>query len=270
MNAAMHDFDEPQTPVADVKEVPISPITQNRKSSESATAVPTLEPVLQASDSVEPFIEPVIAAAPQAESANAQTAHELDGTNIVETERILTTQEINESKAIREQAIESIYSRSDSRKSDKDYFTGAGAQNADDFFVDDFGAPTEQEEQPVQSETPVVNSTDGVAADPIENSVMSDSEFDEFLRGFDSATEAQSDFEPLKRNENANTNREGIPPRASDGDRRPPERRAATERAVHDRRVPRRNSDNAGKVVNDRAERIRREREERLNLNNKK
>ena len=270
MNAAMHDFDEPQTPVADVKEVPISPITQNRKSSESATAVPTLEPVLQASDSVEPFIEPVIAAAPQAESANAQTAHELDGTNIVETERILTTQEINESKAIREQAIESIYSRSDSRKSDKDYFTGAGAQNADDFFVDDFGAPTEQEEQPVQSETPFVNPTDGVAADPIENSVMSDSEFDEFLRGFDSATEAQSDFEPLKRNENANTNREGIPPRASDGDRRPPERHAATERAVADRRVPRRNSDNAGKVVNDRTERIRREREERLNLNNKK
>lgn len=270
MNAAMHDFDAPQNRFAEVKEVPISSVTQNRRSTEGVAAVPEFEPVLQSAHADEQKAGSTVVPDVHTESEKAPEAHDFDGSNIIESERILTTREIDESNALRKQAIDSIYSRSDSKKSNIDYFSGSGNQSPDDFFVaeDDFGTPSGVENTsnvipPVHEDTPVAQ---------VENTpVISDSELDEFLRGFDDATAAQSEDKPLKHGENANTNRDGVSPRASDGERSSPhDRSAATERVASDRRVVRHSPDGNGDAGNDRTERIRREREERLNLNNKK
>lgn len=270
MNAAMHDFDAPQDQIAEVKEVPISPVTQNRRSNEGVAAVPEFEPVLQPEPADErEAAGSAIAPDVKTENEKAPEAHDSDGSNIIETERILTTREIDESNALRKQAIDSIYSRSDSKKPNINYFAGTGNQNPDDFFVaeDDFETPSDVESAS-NVIAPVHEDTSVVQAD--EPPVISDSELDEFLRGFDDAA-AQSEDKPLKRDVNANTNRDGVPPRASDGERRSPhDRHAATERVASDRHVVRRSPDGNGDAGNDRTERIRREREERLNLNNKK
>lgn len=271
MANAMRDF-ERGGQVADVREVPISPVTAS-KNAVSSEGVQNVQPIAEGDNS-------------------AVESHVIDGTSLVETERILSTQEIDASNDIYKQKLEAMYSNTSSKKSKVDYF--AMDKLTTDDFDDDFGVIPEQDnaqsEEPSQAEPPI--------------DIISDSEFDEFLKDFDNVTAqeeneeqqpivesdnepidnepiiepiiepvAEQPAEPLNSDENADTN--------SNGDTERPDRaasaRAARERInAHDHHVPDRSSrrpvgtdNNNGEVV-DRAERVRREREERLNLNNKK
>ncbi|MDE7107468.1 MAG: DUF975 family protein, partial [Clostridiales bacterium] len=151
-------------------------------------------------------------AAKEAAKQDAQT-RKIDGTGLVETERILTTQELTDSDVLRRSELDHMYSNSERARSAVNYFDIVTNSNNDDDF-DDFGVtPDDDQPEPViepiieQTETPIVEpiiepvaeaepmmddfaqgdmfdtfNADGQAeGDPI----MSESEFDEFLRNFD-------------------------------------------------------------------------------------
>ncbi len=240
MNAAMRDLngkaDEkpPEASLQDIPEVPIMPVVGKNANEEKKSAaaeniaehikedppVIVAEPVAAEPVIVQPVIvpEPVTAAEqPVAAARDASAAeqpetpqtpqsdpigqtHKLDGTNIVETERTLTTKEIAQSDIMRKQAIDRMYNNTEQGKPLVNYFD-VDVKKHDDF--DDFGTGDSDTSQP----QPTNGTGNGFGnTEP----VMSESEFDEFLRKFDSETSAvQSDLKT---------------PRAS---RRTSERRAA-------------------------------------------
>lgn len=250
MNAAMRDLSGVNDAQSDIPEVPIAPVPsgktkehKQKKTRESKLGPDVLE-------------------------------HKIDGTGIVEKERTLSTQEINESDLARQQAIENMYTNSKSHsRSAVNYFESSGNQSPDDFggFADDFGAaePVRQDDIIVE---PVVHSgqAQGHSA---EQPVMSDSEFDEFLRNFDSGVQQQQ--EPLVAEqpqqahiaENENKHDAALRLRREAEERIERDRRAASERIAAARQQQQ--TPNANPQYLDRAERIRREREQRLNLNKK-
>ncbi|MCH5165473.1 MAG: DUF975 family protein [Clostridiales bacterium] len=268
MNAAMQDFGTPMQSAADVREVPITPVTQ----SSGTTVTPLDLAVPQASANVADDFSPVT---PQPTPVVDETSgHMLEGTSIVETERTLTTQEIDASDAIRQHAIDEMYSPSGGKKPVKDYINIIGNQSPDDFFSadDDFAPVQPQATNQFAPETPQMANAQE-SAPPI-----SDSDFDDFLKMFDMES-AQGKDVPLKKPEREVPHAaENITPeRANATERRTPNR-ATAERRTPDRaataanlrrETPRRGTEER-QQISDRAERIRREREERLNLNNKK
>lgn len=229
-------------------------------------------------------------AAKEAAKQDAQT-HKIDGTGLVETERILTTQELTDSDVLRRKELEHMYSNSERQRPAVNYFDISGNSDSDDDF-DDFGVNPDGDEPPEPVIEPIIAPTEDsfetpiaepiiepIAAEPIVNDfaqddafdtfgadeqvepIMSESEFDEFLREFDAVEqETPTEDEPLKTEQTANNTDNGAP---SAADRR----KAAEERIERDRRAA------AERLANrrpsspqsiERAERIRREREERL------
>lgn len=280
MHAAIHDFGgnsgspEPQivSPTGDVPEVPLATPT-GKKDKPSKTKLTREEKRL----------------AKEAAKQEAQS-HKIDGTGLVETERILTTQELDASDALARTEIEHMYSNAERQRPTVNYFDINGTGNTSDDFEDDFGvtpitddgeAQAVPDDQPVVEpvvaqevfegtfdDEPIVQAEQPVAAD---EAVMSDSEFDEFLRNFD--TEDSSEVAPapevdIKDEPKADTNSSTL----STLDKR----KLAEARIEHDRkaaaeRLAKARQATTSRDVSDRAERIRREREERLkNLNQKK
>lgn len=181
--------------------------------------------------------------------------HSIDGTSIVESERVLTTRELEAQEESQKQAIEGMYSNSHSQiKPAVDYFSPREDRNRPDDFV--------------TRETEVADSAPVDTVIPAEApQEISDSAFEEFLREFDSETQSeaqavQAEEKPAK-----------LEPRPQrDTARRTVESRAAPRAASNNaapessaRRVPPRHSQEHNGDLSDRAERIRREREERLN-----
>lgn len=266
MTAAIKDFGGvPQEQVAEVKEVPIAPPVQK--------AVPEREPV----DPVV-VVEPVahvVTPAPevafdnggvtpdeQARPANDNASDAvinddsdkprvIDGTSIVETERILTTQEIDMSNKIRKQAIDAMYSHTDPQKPQVDYISMQNnKQDPNDFFDSFDDVPSDDGDK----------KADGGVSD---DTVMSDSEFDEFLKNFDNATANEGEFKPLKRTDRAELIR-------NSRERRATREFNASARAATEQDPRRQPHSSNNTEITDRAERVRREREERLNQNNRK
>ena len=223
-----------------------------------------------------------------------ETSHKIDGTGLVETERILSTQEIDASDELVRTEIEHMYSNTERKRPSVNYFdVNGGMSNNTNDFEDDFGvtpitddveAQIEPDNQPIIE--PIIEQNafdDTFGDDPIvqsderpvilEEPIMSDSEFDEFLRNFDSEepTDIAQEFDTpevdIKDEQKADTSSA-----MSASDRR----RLAEERIEHDRqaaaeRLAKAREHTPNHDLSDRAERIRREREERLkNLKNKK
>ena len=216
------------------------------------------------------------------EAAKQQAKLRKDG-GIVETERTLSTQEIN----------------SVGQGPQINYFDTNGGSASD--FDDDFGVTPITVDDAVAQAEPVVQ-VQAVEAEP----VISDSEFDEFLRNFDTNAQGKSDDDefkpevipddfspevipdgteavvdefqpevipmddqPLNNTQNADTNSAAPSAPQSAADRR----KAAEERIERDRRAAaERMAGNRPHVseLSERAERLRREREERLKNQNLK
>lgn len=152
MNAAMRDFG------ADVPEVPITPVTKPK------TTAPVRE-------------EPSAVKTP------------LEGSDIVEIVKPLTTREVDESDVMGKR-IDRMFSQSQPKPEEEhDYMSGIGKQSPDDFVTSEVS----EREMPASPAKP---------ADDFSEPVMSDREFAEFIRTFD-VPEQQSEFKPLTRSETA-------------------------------------------------------------------
>ncbi|MDE7164602.1 MAG: DUF975 family protein [Clostridiales bacterium] len=274
MNAAINDFGGG---VADsVPEVPLAPPT-GKKEKPAKTKLTREEKRLAKE-----------AAKQEQESVEKQEekSHRIDGTGLVETERVLTTQELDASDALARTEIEHMYSNAERERPTVNYFDINNTGNNTDDFEDDFGVTpiTDDEPQPVVDEQPIIEplveqadfaDTFGdepiVQTEPIgaDEPVMSDSEFDEFLRNFDSEQPTDDAFDvDIKDEQNADTENE---PTTTLDKRRLAEERIERDRKAAAERLAKARQHTPSHELSDRAERIRREREERLkNLNNKK
>lgn len=219
MNAAIRDFGSPEV-VQEVKEVPIAvTVNSGKRKTRTAEAVPSTPPEQQ---------------------NDGDGVRVIEGTGIVETERVLSTEEIHASEKARKQVIDNMYSNTHP-KSKIDYISGLGKQRPDSFVT------TEADEFVTPEQSPSSKSIDVAPAEQ----VISDSEFDEFLRNFDSETVAEAVGAPAPAPEAPEPERAERPtPVAPD--------RHASERHV-DRSTHERNA-----AVSERMERLKREREERL------
>lgn len=225
LNDAMRDFGAKDENLVQQQTVPEVPIAPPKKAKD--------EPVTVVPQAVEP------------EEKKAPVSKSVEGSNLVETERTLTADELNASAAAKEQAIANMYSHSGPQSSPVNYFAETQKQHPNDFV-------TREVDTDIAGSTPTVevigaDSPDKTDADDF---VMSDSEFEEFLRGFDSMPKQSPEF-PLKRSANANNNNGAATPSHD------PAYRTARASAVNDR-------------PSDRAERIRLERERKNLINNKK
>lgn len=199
----------------------------------------------------------------QEQTANEQPiTHSIDGTNIVESERVLTTKELEAQEESQKQAIEGMYSHSNPQsKPMVDYFAPREDSNRPDDFV--------------TFESDVADSAPVETVIPSEASqVISDSAFEEFLREFDSETRVKEHAAEQSAPAQAVIEEKHASPETSRPQRAPSRRtlesRAAPKAAADNvagtaRRVPPRRSQENNGELSDRAERIRHEREERLN-----
>ncbi|MDE5592755.1 MAG: hypothetical protein K2I75_02360, partial [Clostridiales bacterium] len=228
-------------------------------------------------------------AAKEAAKQNAQS-HKIDGTGLVETERILTTQELTDSDVLRRNELEHMYSNSERQRSAVNYFDMSANADSDDDF-DDFGVtPDGDDDEPEPVIEPIIEPTEDPIIEPIiepivepiandfgqddtfdtfgadeqadGDPIMSESEFDEFLRNFDAGEQDEQpiEAEPLKTAQTANNTGNG-------GQTAADRRKAAEERIERDRRAAAErlaNRRHSSPQSIERAERIRREREERL------
>lgn len=280
MNAAIQDFGEmpvAQAAVAaDVPEIPIAPPIKKKPEKTKMTR----EEKRIAKTAAR------MATREQAEEVRAQPASQerkIDGTGIVETERVLTTQELADSAIVRKQMLEHMYSNSERQKPQVNYFDINGDIGGGEF--DDFGVVPETPvaeadigiSEQITGAQPIVDPKETPVAEPVvepvvepvaaerptgsseKDPIMSDSEFDEFLRNFDNA-------EPAQQAEVPDTTHE---PRSDDRRMRAADRRKeAEERIARDRQAAaERMAQSRGEHV-DRAELARREREQRLNNQN--
>ncbi|MDE5563110.1 MAG: DUF975 family protein [Clostridiales bacterium] len=213
---------------------------------------------------------------------DAQT-HKIDGTGLVETERILTTQELTDSDVLRRSELEHMYSNAERKRPAVNYFDMVTNGNNDDDF-DDFGVVPEADTQPEPVIEPIIEpiaeaepiiepmvddfsqgdafDTFGADVQAEGEPIMSESEFDEFLRNFDAGEQDEPivEAQPLKTEQTTNNTDNG-------GSTVADRRKAAEERIERDRRAAAErlaNRRNSSPQSIERAERIRREREERL------
>lgn len=205
MADAMRDFGTPEQDIPDVPEVPISPPNASVK---------------RAGD-------------------DAVITRPIGDTDLVESEHVLSTEELAARDESLNRQIDAIYSKQGGAKPVRDYISAQGAQSPDDFVTG--------EVQPVSLDAINASAVNDVTAPAGDAPVMSDSEFDEFIRAFESdIPKTEPEFVPLKRTERAT-------PVAQSG--------AAVQRPQHGERVAAAHKPEEGLS---RAEKIRREREERL------
>ena len=268
MNAAMRDFG------AEVQEVPLTPVVTNMRKSSTASADVVVEP-LAVDRTAEPTAEP-IAAEPTA-GVDAQANALGADSDIVEIVKPLTTQEIQASDDIQQRRIDALYSGVSPVKTPKrDYISHGGISDSHDGFVDSFDDPepaptTSTTVEPAATE-PVVSPSAPPASSRDEEIVMTDEQFDAFMREFD-APKQEPAFTPLRRTPNkpepAPNKPEPAPPHASVPERPEPRVRAASARTAERpasggtvRQTP--PAEPAQRSGESRAEMLRREREERI------
>ncbi len=206
--------------------------------------------------------------------------HRIDGTGLVESERILSPEELDQSDLMQREALERMYSNGAQQAPKVNYFD-VQSMPADD-FNDDFGVEPISEEADSPVVEPIVGDFEAqpviepiaddfgvqpIAEQPIiqpvasADPIMSDSELDEFLRNFDSEMPVAEDSpEPEKPMEPT------APPIRQSA--REDRRKAAEARIEHDRNVAAERLRHGMGEPSDRAERIRREREQRQHNNN--
>lgn len=155
MNAAMRDLGE-----KNVKEVPITASATAAKPSAAAQ---------------EPIASP-------------------EKSDIVETERVLTTKEVVAANVLNKKAAE-LFSDINNQKTDRDYFTADGKKsNPNDFVTSEVAS---NEDLARKSDAAPQSSSASVGGFE-EGHIMSDSEFDEFIRNFD-VQKPDPVFKPLVR-----------------------------------------------------------------------
>ena len=186
MNATMRDFGAPVVEQRDVTEVPIMPVTAAKKEAQAVQAEPQRQKSTDPQMPIDILSDMVAVMSDTSAKDDAPHADKPDDTSIVETERELTDEELAASEKTKKQAIESMYSRTDPQKPRVDYFTGGGKQkqNPNDFVTSEVDIGTSEYDRPI--------SVEHVIDAPIDDSVMSDSDFDEFLRKFDIESSAQN------------------------------------------------------------------------------
>lgn len=244
MQAAMRDFDTPSKQSVDIPEIPIVPVTTAKPSttSENSESVSAKNNTFGNTDGL---------------------SHKLDGTNIVETERILTTHEIDMSETVQKDAYAKIDGGYVSKRPIVDYISAQSNQSSDDFGTVEMNEPISEMQGEVQTATPVSDSF-GASTDSDEP-IMSDNEFAEFLKNFDDVPEPEKEFQPLKRSERADTKN-----RDTENNVFRPQLRNTVNGNAHNADDERRSAGGASAAdLADRAARIRKEREERLNKINK-
>ena len=275
MNSAIQDFGGTPTSVSvdEVPEVPLAAPVKNKQDKQTKLKLTREEKRLAK------------------EAAKQEESRKVVGVGLVETERTLSTQEISYSDQMQRNELEHMYSNAARQQPKVNYFDVNGSTNTnspdfdDDFGVtpsnddvQDFGTPAaapivepiidpiiEPEIQPIIEQEPIVGEGLG---DQFVEPVMSDSELDEFLRNFDIDTdegsEALPDIEPVVD--------EPVQPAKPDNGgamsaaerRKQAEERIARDRqAAADRLAKTRRPSNSFDL-DDRAERVRRERELRL------
>ncbi len=232
MNAAMRDFgSEPVVPEApatpEVPEVAIPPVGVKTKTY-----------------------------APEPAKNDVSTGRHIEDSDIVEIVKPLTTREVDEADVMGKK-IGKMFSTSvpkDDRKEQRDYMSMAGGkQSPDDFVTREYEAPGRPAPQPEANE----NKPQDVAEEP----VISDKEFAEFIRTFD-LPEQKGEFKPLERTKKSEA--EEKPAAAAT-----PVVETATVHVERDAAAQPRPSivhpaRTASRNIDARADRIRREREERL------
>lgn len=240
MNDAMRDFGAPAVE-RDVAEVPIMPVSTAKKETLTVRSVQQKQKTAEPQMPIDILSDMV---SEMSDKIKTEASHRggNDDTSIVETERMLSDAELAAQERSKKQAIESMYSRTDPKKPVVDYFTGGGKQkqNPNDFVTSEVEV-TETDVTEFDKQTSANHIIDAPQDDP----VMSDSDLDEFLRKFDSESAAQRP-----------EHNKAVDAAAA--------RRA--ERRTTERPTSRRTLERSGEV-SDRAERIRREREARLNKN---
>ena len=266
MNAAIQDFGGET--LDDVPEVPL--IAPEKK--KSGKTKKTKEIKAKAKD----------------EPKQQAVEHRIDGTGLVESERILSTKELDESDLMRQQAIEHMYSNGAQHAPKVNYFD---VQSIPDDFNADFGVEPIADEaeaqpivEPIENEFEAQPIFEPVSDDfdvqpvvepvieepfvqpvvqPVENAepVISDSELDEFLRNFDSEMPIVEEEPAPEKPAEQHT----APARPSAREDR---RKAAEARIERDRSAAAERLRHRTVEPSERAERIRREREQRLHNNN--
>lgn len=195
MNAAMRDFGEDLGKNdIDVPEVPISPVTTAKKPAQQS-------------------------------NRDAFNSRPVENSDLIETERVLSTKELDDSDVLNKK-IDEMYSRSAPKSSGYDYISATRKQNPNDF---------------VTSEVDEAVAEPSVEAEPVSAGETDD--FAEFLRDF-GGIEQQAEFKPLRRS--AEKSDFGMTGLEKDDNTAKPTEPVGRE------------------TVSDRTERMRREREERL------
>lgn len=242
MQAAMRDFDTKTKQPVDIPEVPIVSVTTAKPGATSENAEPK-----QSKNNTFGNTDGL--------------SHKIDGTNLVETERILTTQEIDMSAAVKKDAYAKIDGGYVSKRPIVDYISAQANQSADDFGTIEMDVPIEEEHDEPETETVAPVSSDSAETPTApDEQVMSDNEFAEFLKNFDDVPDTEKEFIPLKRSEKADTKNQ-----ATDNSVFRPQIRKTSERNANKADDDRRAASGSASDLADRAARIRKEREERLN-----
>lgn len=216
--------------------------------------------------------------------------HRIDGTGLVESERILSTKELDESDLLRQQAIEHMYSNDAQQAPEVNYFD---VQSMPDDFNDDFGvepiadeAGAQPKVEPIENEfeaQPIIEPvSDDIVVQPVVEPVIeepfiqpvaqavdsaepiiSDSELDEFLRTFDSEMPVVEEEPAPEPEKPAERHTAPVRPSAREDRRKAAEARIERDRSAAAERLRHRTVE-----PSERAERLRREREQRLHNNN--
>lgn len=257
MNAAMRDFG------AEVQEVPLTPVVTNMRKSSTASAEVTVEPI-----AAEPIAAEAVTVEPQSSTDAAQPAQPAQSdrpaadadSDIVEIVKPLTTQELKDSDEIVKRRIAALYSGVSPEKPPKrDYISHVGSSGDKDGFVDSFDDPEPTAVEPAATE-PAAPQSAASASSRDEEIVMTDEQFDAFMREFDAPKQDPS-FTPLRRTpQKPEPTREPQKPepKAHVEPTREPQKPASGGSVV---RTPPVNPAPSGES---RAEMLRREREERI------
>lgn len=239
-------------------------------------------------DVLEIPVSPPVADSGQ-KSADTVISTPIDGTNLVETERVLTTFEANEAGGMFDKKLDEMYSHTDPLQSDRDYVSGLAKETkSGDFVTSEVDSVSAS-----GAEVTELYAEPSAAASAEPRSIMNDDRFAEFIREFGSTVpEPEPEFKPLQRSAAADrTEIKRASERPTDTDKDisfidttepvvrehkvvhqerqkpvvtpPPQRHEPDRNAIHAAHL--RPSSAAAKEEPSRAERMKREREERLN-----
>ena len=241
MNDTMRDFGG-EAVVVEVPEVPIGPVTTTKK-----------ETVNQSVSGDRTVSNPVI------------------DSDIVEIVKPLTTREVEDINPYARK-IDNMFSGGKAQGDaavKRDYFGGERNQKADDFVTAEVSVEQQEAIDANTAASGMINADDGADAEQADNdggenqdeqndSVMSDAAFAEFLKNFDNIPTPQPEFVPLKQRSAPSSQQPKVEPQkdngATDGN---------AEKSAFSR--PTRVGAGGAEHAETPAEKLRREREERLN-----